>query len=329
VPELVPAADADASPALPTETDRERIAEAFVAARSPNTRRAYASAWRGWERFAAERGATTIPAEPEWVAAYIADLAARGRSAATIDTALASISAHHLDAGLEVDPTAHRGVQRARQGLRRKVGTAPKRQAHPLTTDEVRRIVAGIDTSSLRGLRDRAIILLGYAAALRRSEIAALDVADLTWRAKGVVVRLRSSKSDQEAAGTLLGVTRGRHAETDPVSAVRAWIDAAELDGDDPLFTPIAWSDRRAIRRHISGQDVARILETRAAAVGLGDLAISGHSLRAGHATTAAEAGVPAERLMRTTRHKNMATLAQYVRPAEVLRDTSAADLGL
>jgi len=128
----------------------------------------------------------------------------------------------------------------------------------------------------------------------------------------------------------VVGVTRGQHHETDPVSAVSTWTAAAELAGDEWLLPPVAWSDRRVIRdRHLGGHDVARILRSRAADAGLGDLPISGHSLRAGHATEAAGRGVPSERLMRTTRHRSMSGLAPYVRPASALRDTTSADLGL
>lgn len=315
-------------PAGITAVDAERVADALADSRSPHTRRAYASAWRSWETWCSERDVPPMPAAPELLAARIAELAESGKSISTIDMLLAAVRAAHLDAGLD-DPTSNRGVQRVRAGLRRRVGVAPLRQAHPLTTDEIRRMVTGCDGESLRGLRDRAIILLGFAGALRRSEIVGLQVGDVAWKSKGVVLTIRRSKGDQEGKGQKIGVTRGRHSETDPVAALRAWLDGTELAADDPLFCPVAWSDRRALARPLSGIDVARILQGRAEAAGLGDLPISGHSLRAGHATVAAEHGVPAERIARTTRHANLATLARYVRPGQVLGDTSAADLGL
>jgi len=309
--------------------DVDRIAAAAEASRSPSTRRVYASALRRWTAWCAGRGITPDAAGPEHIAAWIAELSAAGRSSSTIRVSLSALAADANDAG-RPDPTAHPGVKRVVAGLRRQVGTAPRRQAHPVTTEEIRRIVTAIRGDGLRALRDRALILLGYAAALRRSELADLRFGDIVQRRGGFVVRLRSSKTDQEGAGQVVGVARGKHLETDPVSALSAWIGAAELSGDDWLWTPISWSDRRVIRgRHLGGHDVARILVSRAADAGLGDLPISGHSLRAGHATEAATRGVPAERLMRTTRHRSMAGLVPYVRPAEALRDTTSADLGL
>jgi len=309
--------------------DVDRIAAAAEASRSPSTRRAYASALRRWVEWCAGRGVEPDAAGPEHVAAWIAELAAAGRSASTIQVALAALAADASDSGRD-DPTAHPGVRRVVAGLRRTVGTAPRRQAHPVSTEEVRRIVTSIQGDGLRARRDRAVILLGYAAALRRSELADLRLGDIVQRRGGFVVRLRRAKTDQEAAGQVVGVARGQHHETDPVAALLAWTAAAQLSGDDWLWPPIAWSDRRVIRdRHLDGGDVARILRSRADDAGLGDLPISGHSLRAGHATEAASRGVPAERLMRTTRHRSTAGLAPYVRPAEALRDTTSADLGL
>lgn len=118
-------------------------------------------------------------------------------------------------------------------------------------------------------------------------------------------------------------------APTDPVAAVRGWINFASLSRGDWQFPEIAWSDRRVLPGHLSGESVASVLRQRVEAAGLGDLPITGHSMRAGRATTAAEHGVPAECLARTTRHANIQTLARYVRPAQVLSDTSSADLGV
>lgn len=310
------------------EVELEQVVAALEASRSPATRRAYATAWRLWSEWSTERSANPMPADPLLIAAYVAGLAEAGRAMASIDRALSAISAVHLDSGYS-DPTRHPGVVRVRAGLRRTVGVAPKRLSHPLTTEEIRRVVEAIP-DDLRGARDRALILTGFAGALRRSEVAALTLGDVSFRSKGAVLAVRSSKTDQEGEGQLVGLARGRRPSTDPVAALHRWVALAQMrHGSDPLFGPIAWSGERSRRTPLSGRDVSRILQARAAAAGLGDLPISGHSLRAGHATEAAARGVPADRLARTTRHKSAAALARYVRPAEALSDTSSADLGL
>lgn len=311
-----------------TAAQIEDISQAVKAARSQNTQRAYASAWRHWASWCEHYGFPALPAAPGTVAAYLTERAKEGRSVSTLDTARAAIRAAHRD-NTHVDPTANPGVELVLKGLKRQHGSAPRTQAHPLSTDELRRIIDCIDRESLRGKRDTALILLGFAGALRRSELANLSVRDLAFRTDGVVLTLRRSKGDQEGKGVVVGILRGKMKLSDPLFALRDWIAASEIQEGDPLFQRIAWSDRRVTGHMLTGESVNQILKERSSGAGLDDLRISGHSLRAGHATTAAENGVPSDRLARTTRHKNLATLARYVRPAEVLRDSSSGSLGL
>lgn len=311
-----------------TEVQLTEITAAVKAARSPNTQRAYDSAWRHWNAWCGLHGFQALPADPLTVAAYLTERANEGRSVSTLDTARAAIRCAHRDTG-RADPTASSGVDLVLKGLKRRRGSAPTRQAHPLTTDELRRVVDSIDRESLRGKRDAALLLLGYAGAFRRSELANLTVRDLVFKVEGLVVTLRRSKGDQESKGVVVGVLRGKMKGSDPVFAVREWISASAIGEKSPLFQRIAWSDRRATGQAITGDTINHILQERSVAAGLADLQLTGHSLRAGHATTAAENGVPSDRLARTTRHKNLATLAKYVRPAEVLRDSSSGSLGL
>lgn len=320
--------DLHVSPGILTAVQWEDIEAAVKAARSPNTQRAYASAWRNWVSWCGPRGFHPLPADPQTVAAYLTDRAKEGLSVSTLDTARAAIRSMHRDSALN-DPTANPGVELVLKGLKRLRGSAPVTQAHPVTTGELRRILDCIHRESLRGKRDAALLLLGFAGAFRRSELAALTVRDLVFKADGVIVTLRRSKGDQEGKGVVVGILRGQVKASDPVFAVRDWIAASGIQENAPLFQRIAWSDRRVTGRALTGQTVNRVLKVRSTAAGLDDLCLTGHSLRAGHATTAAENGVPSERLARTTRHKNLATLARYVRPAEVLRDSSSGSLGL
>lgn len=302
--------------------------DAAAASLALSTRRAYASALRSWRLWCQDRGIAHLPADPAQVALWLTQMGKEGMSVSTLDRSVAALRHAHLDAGLP-DPGVSRGVTKVRQGLRRKIGAAPRHQAHPLSTDQIRRIINCIETTGLRGQRDRALILLGYAAALRRSDLAALNVRDVAFRSKGIVLRIGHSKTDQDGRGEYVGVVRGQHPETDPVAAVYDWVKAAGLKPSDPLFTPISWSNLRPTFRRMDPRSVGRVIIARAESAGLGDLKVTGHSLRAGHATTATEHGVPATRLARTTRHRNLTTLAAYVRPAEVLDDTSSGDLGL
>lgn len=320
--------DLRAVPGSLTSAQMEDIGRAVKAARSQNTQRAYASAWRHWASWCELHGFVSLPADPGSVAAYLTVRAKEGRSMSTLDTARAAIRAAHRDTAQE-DPTSNPEVELVLKGLKRQQGTAPRTQAHPLSTDELRRIVDCVDRESLRGKRDSALILLGFAGALRRSELVNLSVGDLAFKTDGVVVTLRRSKGDQEGKGVVVGILRGKVKLSDPLFALRDWMAASGIQAGAPLFQRIAWSDRRVTGHMLTGESVNQILKQRAGAAGMDDLRLTGHSLRAGHATTAAENGVPSDRLARTTRHKNLATLARYVRPAEVLRDSSSGALGL
>lgn len=306
----------------------EAVRAAADAALAAGTRRVYQSSWRVWTAWCEANGHTPLPAHPLAVAAWVAERAGEGRAIATISKDVAALRWAHEQAG-HPDPTTSRDLRLVLRGLRRQHGTAPRHQAHALITDEVRRVVAAVDRSTLRGKRDAALLLLGFAAALRRSELADLRVDDLSFAARGVVVRLRRSKGDQDGEGALVGVARGHHAETDPVRALREWVKAAGLEGSDPLFQRIGGRAARVMDQPLSAQSVGTIIRQRACDAGLEDLPVSGHSLRAGHATQAAEAGVAALRIARTTRHAKLETLARYVRPSEVLVDSTSSELGL
>jgi len=309
-----------------TDTDAARIAEAMTAAHAASTRAAYACAWRVWQRWCHTRGLAALPATPAAVCAYLTERAAAGVSVPTLDLACSAIAYQHRNRGA-ADPVTHPAVRRVRRGLRHLIGTAPRRVARPLGTAEIRRIVARIDRTSALGARDAALILLGFASALRRSELAALTLADIEARPDGLLVTIRGSKTDPARRGQVVGVAHGLHTGTDPVAALAAW---TRLRGTTPgpLFTSMR--GRRVTLTPISGDAVVKVLKTRAAAAGLATERITGHSLRAGHATTAAAAGASLDRIAAQTRHRRLSTLLEhYLRPVEALRLTTSRDLGL
>ena len=145
-----------------------RIADAITAANAQSTRTMYDWAWSQWERWCHARGATTLPAEPALICAYLTERAADGLSVGSIDLACGAIGYQHRR-GLD-DPILTEGVRQVRRGLRRIIGNAPRRQARPLGTGDVRQIVEHIDRTTALGARDAALILLGFASAMRRSK---------------------------------------------------------------------------------------------------------------------------------------------------------------
>lgn len=318
--------DALKLPAGLTEIDGVRIADALAAARADSTRHVYALVWDQWERWCAARDIPALPGDPLALCAYLTERAEAGKATGTLDMACTAIRHVHRMAGAE-DPVASETVRQVRRGLIRTYGAAPRRLARPLTVAEIRQILNSIDRTTPIGIRDAAMILLGYASAMRRAEIVALTLADIEHKLAGLLLHIRQSKMDQEGHGQVAAVAHGQHATTDPVAALAAW---RALRGETPgaLFTRI-WA-RSVSLEPLSGHVVARMLRARAVAAGLDGTRITAHSLRAGHATAAALAGVPLDRIAAQTRHKDLTVLVnRYIRPMEALIATSSKDLGL
>lgn len=219
---LIPSTSLSAVVELPdglTVQDALRIAQAVNSTLAPSTRRVYDLGWNRWERWCATRVAQSVPASAALVCAYLTDLAAVGNSVSTLDLAVGAISYRHRVRGYD-DPTACEAVRQVRRGLRRIVGTAPRRQARPLDVTDLRQILHPIDRARAKGARDVAILLLGFASALRVSELVGLTLADVEREPAGLLLSIHRSKTDQEALGHLVPVAHGSHAATDPITAV-------------------------------------------------------------------------------------------------------------
>jgi integrase len=176
---------------------------------------------------------------------------------------------------------------------------------------------------NLAGLRDRALLLLGFAGALRRSEIVALDVADIEEIESGLLVTIRHSKTDQEGKGVTIAIARGDVAC--PVKVLREWLSSAGIE-TGPLFRPINKAGRVAQAR-LTDRSVANIVKAYAERAGFDASTFSGHSLRSGFLTSAAAKGASIFKMMDVSRHKSVETLRGYVRDAELFKDHAGAGL--
>ena len=300
------------------------------AARADSTWRAYRSDCEDFARWCETVGLVALPASDETLARYLAYLAELGRKPATLARRLASISVAHRMAGY-ASPAQSRLVRDRLSGIRRSIGVA-QRQATPAMTPEIRRMVRALP-DSLHGRRDRLVILLGFAAALRRSELAGLDVEDIRWVPEGMEVTIARSKTDQEGEGVVVAVPYGSKTDTCPVRALGAWLDATGLV-EGPLIRGISRDapllvEHRLLRR-LSPEGISRIVARAARRAGLDPNGVwTGHSLRAGLATSAAKAGVPDRAIMATTRHKSRTSLDRYVRAGKRWEQVAAASVGL
>jgi integrase len=237
---------------------------------------------------------------------------------------LNAIAEAHKAAGLE-SPTHAAIVRNTLKGIRRTLGTAPTQKTAALT-DDIRAMIDATDAGII-GARDRALILLGFAGAFRRSELVRLEVEDCTFSKDGLTVTLRRSKVDQVGEGRKIGIPYGSNPETCPVRTVQAWVEQAGVTAG-PLF--------RSVNRHglvqsgrLSGIDVARVTKKLAARAGLDAAKYAGHSLRAGHATSAAIAGASERSIMKQTGHRSLQMVRRYIRDGSLFRENSAGKLGL
>ena len=306
----------------------ERIRQALRDALAPSTRVVYDGAIRHLRRWAESEGFTD-PLSPIALASYLTSRVAEGRKISTITIALAAVRQLCLELDVP-DPGQNSALRRTVSGIRRQLAGNQVVKAHAITTAELIRIVGGIDRTTNSGKRDTALLMVLYAGALRRSEAVSLLRGDVRIASDGAILTLRRSKTDQLGEGAVVGIVRGTNHQTDPVGAIARLIAArAPLASDDPIFTAVSRGDRFLGSSPLSARSVNRILQARAASVGLEIDNLTGHSGRAGHITTSALAGVPIDRIARTSRHKSLAVLAAYIRPATVLGDTSSSSLGL
>jgi integrase len=293
---------------------------------APATQRAYSADWKDFLTFCAAMGFVALPATPQTVAAYLVTIA-KAKSPATVRRRLAAIRlAHRL--ARQPTPTDAAEVHMALKGTRRRHGR-PVRQAAAIRLAALRRLLATCPEDAT-GRRDRALLLLGFAGALRRSELVALDVTDLTPTPDGLRLRIRRSKTDIAAAGAELGIPRGRHPLTCPVRAVEAWL-ATLQHRTGPLFRAIHQTGTIG-RDRLHADSVRFLLRRHAQQAGLpvdGAQRLTPHGLRAGFITEAYDRGLRDRDIMQHSRHRDLKTMHGYVRLARLLTDSPAGAVGL
>ncbi|WP_158810442.1 site-specific integrase [Beijerinckia sp. L45] len=290
-------------------------AESYARAeKSAATRKAYEADLRDFSAWCSSVGAGFVPASHDTVAAYLAALADAGKSTSTVMRRVAAIAYAHRRLNL-VDPTQTERVKQVVRGIKRTIGTAPKQKA-PATAKFLRAMVKAIPDTML-GKRDRALLMIGFAGAFRRSELVALDVADIERQPEGILVHIRKSKTDQEGAGQIVAIPRG--VKLRPVSALDDWLSAAGITSG-PIFRSVNKGGRVQAAR-LTDKSVADVVKHRAAAAKLDPSLFAGHSLRAGFVTSALEDGADTLAVMSQTRHRSVETLRKYDRRAKAFNN--------
>jgi integrase len=287
--------------------------EMILNSEAVSTRKAYASDFRIFTAWCAERGLTPLPAQPEAVANWITEAAFAGTKSSTLGRRVAALRYMHRLANLE-PPTSSELVKKALRGCRRQLGSAPVKKA--AATADLVRAMADTCEGTLTGKRDRALLAMGLAGAFRRSELVALTIADLAFEDDGVRITIRKSKTDQEGHGHIIVIPRG--GKLRPVAALQEWLEEACITSG-PIFRAVY--GRAVSPDALCADAVGKIVKKRALAAGLDPANLSAHSLRSGFLTSAARAGASIFKMREVSRHKSMDTLSGYVRDANLYND--------
>ena len=307
-------------PSLPTLVLEEAraAAESYAkGSRAPGTWRAYESDWKVFSAWCASVDQVPLPATPATVAWFLAAQAKARIAPSTLGRRLAAIRLMHLGARL---PSHHDALEvtEVLRGIRRS-WKRPVAQKAPAVADEIKRMVDAVEPQTLTGLRDRALLLLGFAGAFRRSELVALDVEHLTARPEGLAVLIASSKTDQEGAGQVVAIPSVADSPYCPVRAVSDWMVAADIK-DGAVFRSIRRGDHITAER-LGDRSVALVIKRLATKVGLDARRYAGHSLRSGFLTSAAQNRASIFKMADQSRHKSLDVLREYVRNEERFED--------
>ena len=293
------------------------------ASRAAATWRAYEADWRAFRAWCHAVDLDPLPATSHTVALFIAAEAKLGRAPSTLGRRLAAIRLMHVGAR---HPSPHDAIEvdEVLRGIRRAWKRPPAQKA-PAVDEEIKRMVDAAEPQTLRGLRDRALLLLGFAGAFRRSELVALDAEHVTQRDEGLSILIASSKTDQEGIGQVVAIPRVAGSPYCPVRAVLDWMIAANIQSG-PVFRRLHRGDAVGKSR-LTPQSVALIIKDLAGKIGLDSGRYAGHSLRSGFLTSAARNRASIFKMADQSRHKSLDVLREYVRNEERFEDHAAEGL--
>jgi integrase len=294
---------------------KKEAARLGQSAYSASTKRAYARCWNDFEEWCSDYGRVPLPAKPGTLELFIVDKL-RTLALSSVEQAIAAVMAQHDEAGFESPYT--RSARDVMRGARRERGTSQKARA-ALTPASLRKICRALKARQVEGdARSRALMTLGFAAALRVSELVALDVSDVRFVPKGMAVTVRRGKTDQEGRGRVAGVFYGTRAYSCPVRSLKLWLRWRGKHAG-PLF-PGDGASGRLTTRGFCG-----IVKRLVPLAGLDPKDYGTHSLRAGFVTAAAEAHMDAALIMQRTGHRSVQTVAKYVRPVSIFQTDALA----
>ena len=287
-----------------------------------NTLRAYKSDFNDFGLFCAQNGFKSLPSEPKIVSLYLTYLSTKEVKMSTLKRRLVSIGVIHKLKGHYLD-TKHPSIVENIMGIKRRKGIKQIGKK-PLLINNLKQIINIIDkekNDEIKKIRDRTIILIGFSGGFRRNEIVSLDYEDLEFVEKGLKIRLKRSKTDQFGEGSVKGLPYFDNSEYCPVVSIRKWIKISKINSG-PLFRRFTKGSKLSDNR-LSDQTVALLLKNYLEIAGIESRNYSGHSLRSGFATSAAESGAEERSIMAMTGHKSTEMVRRYIKEANLFKNNA------
>ena len=287
-----------------------------------NTVRAYKSDFNNFGLFCAKNGFKFLQTEPKIVSLYLTHLSTKNIKISTLKRRLVSIGVVHKLKGHYLD-TKHPSIIENIMGIKRRKGSIQKAKK-PILINDLKQIINVIDNQNneeIKKLRDRTIILVGFSGGFRRNEITSLNYEDLDFVKEGVKINIKKSKTDQFGEGLLKGIPYFDNLQYCPVISLKKWIDVSNIYSG-PLFRRFTKGSSLSVNR-LSDQTVALLIKEYTKLAGIDNKNYSGHSLRSGFATSAAESGVEERNIMAMTGHKSSEMVRRYIKEANLFKNNA------
>jgi site-specific recombinase XerD len=287
-----------------------------------NTVRAYKSDFNNFELFCAQNGFKSLPSEPKIVSLYLTYLSTKDLKMSTLKRRLVSIGVIHKLKGHYLD-TKHPSIIENIMGIKRRKGSNQKGKK-PLLINNLKQIINVIDKEKIeeiKKLRDRSIILIGFSGGFRRNEIVSLNYEDIDFVQEGLKISLKRSKTDQFGEGSMKGLPYFENSQYCPVVSIRKWIEISKINSG-PLFRRFIKGSKLSDNR-LSDQTVALLIKDYLEIAGIESRNYSGHSLRSGFATVAADSGADERSIMAMTGHKSTQMVRRYIREANIFKNNA------
>jgi site-specific recombinase XerD len=290
--------------------------------KAENTVRAYKSDFNDFTFFCIKNGLKFLPTDPKIVSLYLTYLSTKESKISTLKRRLVSIGVIHKLKGHYLD-TKHPSIIENMMGIKRRKGSIQKSKK-PILINNLKLIINVIDKQKkedIKKIRDRSIILIGFSGGFRRNEIVSLDFDDLDFVEEGLKINLRRSKTDQFGEGSLKGLPYFENPEYCPVTSIKKWIEISKINSGS-LFRRFTKGSRLSENR-LTDQSVALIIKEYLELAGIDSKNYSGHSLRSGFATSAAESGAEERSIMAMTGHKSTEMVRRYIKESNLFKNNA------